>query len=89
MPLAHRGAVVADALEPDRHAARVSGLDPVDQPPATLEHRGEGRSDLLRPAQPPARADQRGVEHGVRVVELVQPAEVARLDGCAQPLGGG
>ena len=66
----------------------MGGLVPLDQPPGAGEHRGQRRRDLLGPAQPPARAHERRVEHGVRGVQLVQPAEVACLDACAQPLRG-
>jgi hypothetical protein len=63
--LANRGAVVADALQPDRRPFRMSGLIPLDQAARAREDLTERGDDLGRPAETPAGAGKRGVEQRV------------------------
>jgi hypothetical protein len=84
--LAHRGPVVAHALEPHRDPAGVHRDIPLDQPAGTPEDGGQHAHDLRGAASAAPCAHERGVEHSIVRIEILEPGEVTGLDRRAQPL---
>jgi len=85
--LAHGGAVVAHALEPQRDPVQVHRHVPLDQPARAPEDGGQHAHDLRGAVCAAARAHERGVEHRVVRIQILEHGEVAGLDRRAQPLG--
>ena len=75
--LAHRRAVIGDALEPERDAGGIHLRRPLDEAPGAREPRCEELGRPLGSGDPGASAGQARVEQRVVRIEIAQRREVA------------